>query len=74
MKQQTVFEMNIPDNATPLPALKPDGTYELMWRLPSGSYCRLIFESGDLIHETYGKVVGLETAQRQAKAQPVSAE
>ena len=65
MKQQTVFEMNIPANAKGMPAIQPDGTYELLWELPNGSYARLLFENGDPVHEMYAKLVALEVGMRQ---------
>ena len=68
MKQQTVIEMNIPGNADTLPDIHPDGRYELLWTLKTGSYVRLIFENGDSIHEMMGKVVAMETARRQEAA------
>ena len=68
MKSQTLFEMNIPRNAEPIPSLKDDGTYDLLWKLPNGSYARLIFEDGDPVHQMYSRIVAMETAQRQADA------
>ena len=65
MKQQTLIELTIPIRAETLPAIREDGTYELLWEW-GGNYVRLLFEKGDLLHETFGKVVALETARRQA--------
>lgn len=68
MKQQTLIEMNVPGNAKCLPDIKPDGTYELLWQLATGSYVRLIFEDGGPVHEMLSKVVALETSRRHAEA------
>ena len=67
MKQQVVFEMNIPSAARPIPSIRTDGCYELLWELPNGSYVRLVFESADTIHETYGRLGSIEMARQQER-------
>lgn len=66
MKQQVLFEMNIPASATPLPSIREDGVYELLWEMPNGSYVRLLFEDADTVHNMYGKLAGLEMAKTQS--------
>lgn len=65
MKHTTLVEMTIPANADCHPEIHTDGTYELLWKLKTGSYARLIFENGEPVREMLGKVAMLETQQRQ---------
>ena len=66
MKQATLIEVTIPVRAEAIPTIREDGTYELLWGWGE-SYVRLLFEKADLVHEAYGKIIGLETALRQAQ-------
>ncbi len=70
MKQQAMVEMNVPANSEALPTIREDGSCELIWRMKTGSYVRLLFENLDPIHEMVGKLGMLERSKGAPGAQP----